>query len=64
MLNAATHLIDERLFDTLRVAVPNTVVVAVLHLADLKTLAELGLILLTAAYTVWRWRRDAKKHSQ
>jgi len=51
---------NERLSDTLKVIVPNTAVVATVNLIDCKTLAEMGLILLSAAYTIWRWRKDAR----
>lgn len=50
-----------KICDTLKVLVPNSTVIAVINLADFKTIAELGLIGLSAAYTIWRWRRDLKK---
>jgi hypothetical protein len=45
----------------LAVNLPNGVLLGMLHLVDVKTVAELGLVALSAAYTVWRWRRDIKK---
>jgi len=52
---------NERLSDTLKVIVPNGAVVASVNLLELKGFAELGLMALSAAYTIWRWRRDAKR---
>jgi hypothetical protein len=45
----------------LAVNLPNGIVLGVLHLVDVKTLAELALIGLSACYTIWRWRRDISK---
>ena len=55
------NLFDGRVIDSAKVLLPNGLVLAALHLADLKTIAELGLIALSAGYTIWRWWRDAKK---
>ena len=49
-----------RVHDILRVTIPNGAVLGFINLVDLKTIAEIGLIGLSAGYTVWRWRRDAK----
>ncbi len=61
MLERLRTLFDLRMRDTLRVALPNGGVLALIHLGDLKLLLELFLILLTMAHTVWRWNRESKK---
>jgi len=61
MLGRAQSFVGERAADTLKVWLPNGIVLATVNLVTLKSLAELGLILLSIAYTAWRWRRDARK---
>lgn len=51
----------ERAKAILAVNLPNGIVLGVIHLVDVKTFAELALVALSAAYTIWRWRRDIKK---
>jgi hypothetical protein len=51
----------DRVKAILAVNLPNGIVLATLRLVDVKTLAELGLVALSAAYTIWRWRRDISK---
>lgn len=59
-LNVSAAADDTRLRDTLRVSLANGGTIIFVHLVELKLLAELGLILLSAAYTIWRWRKEAK----
>jgi hypothetical protein len=51
----------DRVKAILAVNLPNGVLLGVMHLVDVKTLAELALLALSGAYTIWRWRRDIKK---
>lgn len=51
--------LDGRWEDTLKVWLPNGAVLAVANAASLKEWASLGLLILSIAYTVWRWRRDS-----
>lgn len=53
-------LSDDRVRDTLSVNGANLATILFVHLVEVKLFAELGLILLSAAYTIWRWRREAK----
>lgn len=65
MLERIRSLIsDDRMRDTLKVALPNGGTLLLIHLAEIKLLFELGLILLTISHTVWRWRKDARKHDE
>ena len=59
MLHNAGQLMDERLQDTLRVLIPNGAVIAAVNVMTFRGWAELGLICISIAYTVWRWRRDS-----
>ena len=61
VLKLLLNLFDERERDCLKVLVPNGVVLALMHLVDLKTIAEIVLIFLSIGYTAWRWNRDARK---
>jgi len=47
--------------DTLEVVTPNAIVLALVNLVTLQALAQLVLIGLSIAYTVWRWKADARK---
>jgi len=58
--HAAKIVSDERVQDSAKAVCPSAVVLSVIHTADLKSLAEMGLISLNAAYLLWRWHRDAK----
>ena len=58
--NFTLALGDERVRDTAKVASANFGTMAFAHLLELRVWAELGLIALTAAYTIWKWRREAK----
>lgn len=49
---------DSRLADTLKVWIPNGASVAAMNLLELHAVAELVLLSLSIAYTIWRWRRD------
>ena len=60
-LNVSAAVDDGRLRDILRVSLSNGGTIVFVHLVELKLLAELGLILLSAAYTIWRWRKDIQK---
>ena len=60
-LNVSAAVDDRRLRDILRVSLSNGSAIVFVHLVELKLLAELGLILLSAAYTIWRWRKDIQK---
>jgi len=55
------RIIDDRVKDSLKVIVPNGSVLALLHILDLRDIAECLLIAISIAHTVWRWRRDARK---
>ena len=50
---------DSRAGACLSVVVPNTAVLGLINMMDLKIWLELGLLILTLAYTIWRWRRDS-----
>jgi hypothetical protein len=56
---AAAQILDERLGDTLKVWLPNSAVLAVVNVMDVKGCLELALITLSIIYTLWRWRRDS-----
>jgi hypothetical protein len=43
------------------VVIPNAGMLATINLLEVKIVAELTLILLSIAYTIWRWRRESKK---
>jgi hypothetical protein len=38
----------------------NGAVVGLIHLVDLRTMLEVTLLILSIAFTIWRWRRAAK----
>lgn len=61
MIERTKQLADERMGDILRVILPNGGVLAMVHLVDLATLGQLLLITVSIGYTLWRWRRDARK---
>lgn len=56
----ALSFADERVRGTASVLTVNGCTLGFINLVDLTKLAELGLILLSAAYTIWRWRREAR----
>jgi type IV secretory pathway TrbD component len=64
MLDRAAKVFDDTLADTLKVVIPNSAVLATINIVTLKEWAEFGLILLSAAYTVWQWRRVARRDKQ
>lgn len=35
--------------------------VALMTLTDIQTMLSIGLVCLTGAYTIWKWRRDIKR---
>ena len=43
------------------VVLPNGAVLAFINLVDVKTVVEISLLLVSIAYTIWRWWRDAHK---
>jgi hypothetical protein len=49
------------LSEILKVWGTNVTVLGFVSLSDLKTWLEVGLVLLSVAFTLWRWRREAKK---
>jgi len=51
----------ERLRDVVEVWAPNGLVLAFVNLVSIKTCFEIVLISVSIGYTVWRWRRDARK---
>ena len=59
MVDRLTSLFDGRLADTLKVVLPNSVVLAMVNLASLNQIAQLAAVGLTISYTIWRWRRDS-----
>lgn len=61
--NLALTFSDDRIRDTVCVNGANLATIAFVHLVEVKVFAELGLILLSAAYTIWRWRREAKNQN-
>jgi len=63
-MNAAIerlHVLTDKISDTAKVLVPNGAVLGVIHLVDVKAAAELVLVGLSIAYTIWRWRRDSRR---
>ena len=58
MLAGLKVLLDERGRDCLLVILPNGATLALVNVISLKNWAELFLILLSIAYTLWRWNRD------
>ncbi len=54
-------LFDSRTKDTAAVVAPTGSVIAFVTMANLKSTLEIALLLLTVAYTLWRWRRDYQK---
>lgn len=44
-----------------KVVVPNTAVLAYINLANTNHVISIAGGLITIAYALWRWRRDAKK---
>jgi hypothetical protein len=52
---------NERMKDILSVCVPSGTVLAVVNIANLKDALSCVLIGTTIGYTVWKWRRDARK---
>ena len=50
-----------RVGDTCKVVLPNGVVLAAVNLARLNLIFQLVAVSLTILYTIWRWRRDARK---
>lgn len=52
---------DSRFMACLSVLVPNSTILAVVNVVALKAWAQLGLIILSIAYTVWRWRKESQK---
>jgi hypothetical protein len=61
VIERAAEFFDERMRDTLRIAIPNGAALAIVNISVLKEWASLGLILLTAAYTIWRWRAEIRR---
>jgi hypothetical protein len=47
--------------DTLQTVVPTGACLAFVNLVGLEVILQILLILTTIAYTIWRWRRDARK---
>lgn len=50
-----------RLLDISRILFPNGAVIGAIHLSDVAAAGQVVLVALSIAYTVWRWRRDARK---
>ena len=46
--------------DTIKVTLANGGTITLIHIADLVPMAQLSLITLSAAYTLWKWRRESK----
>lgn len=64
MLDRAAHDLSAKLADSLKVIVPNSTVITVANIvapSQLLTYLSIASVLLTMAYTAWRWRRDSKK---
>lgn len=53
--------VEERMEDTLKVLVPNVGVLAVVNLMTIRCWLEMALVVLSIAYTIWRWKRDLSK---
>ena len=64
MIERAEEIFSQSAADTLKVVVPNGCVLATINVVTLKGWAELGLIMLSAAYTIWQWRRAARRDKQ
>lgn len=52
---------DHRIGDSCRVVFPNAFVLAFINLTTLRACGEFAMIGLSIAYTLWRWRRDARQ---
>lgn len=52
---------NARAHDMLAVVVPNGLAVTLIHSMDAKFLVDALVGVVTIAYTIWRWRKDAKK---
>ena len=61
MLTRVAHETVERIADTAKVWVPNSVLLFMANHVDPNYWLSTVSILLTIAYTVWRWRRDSRK---
>ena len=61
MLTRVAHETMEKLGDTAKVVVPNSLFLFMANHVDINRVLSAISILLTIAYTVWRWRRDSKK---
>lgn len=59
MLERATDLFGGRIEDTLKVVVPNGVVLAAVNTLEVKAWLEILLVSLSILYTLWRWRRES-----
>ena len=63
MIERAETFCEAAAGDILKVVIPNGAVVAAVNVFELKEWLSVGLILLTAAYTIWQWRRASRKDS-
>jgi hypothetical protein len=61
MLERAAHNLDTRVGDTLKVWLAQIVAWLLSMATSLIPLAQLISIALAIGYTIWRWRRDARK---
>lgn len=55
------HPAVSKISDTAQVVGPNVGMLAFINLSRVNEVGQAVLVGLTIAYTVWRWRRDAKK---
>ena len=46
---------------TFSILIPNGTVFAAVTIADLEAICKVTLLALTIAYTVWKWKREAKR---
>jgi hypothetical protein len=56
---APLQIFDGKMEDTLKVLVPNAVILAAINAMTIKSWLEVALLSLSIAYTLWRWRRES-----
>ena len=61
MLERAEIVFEGRMADTLKVVLPNGAILAAVNLVQIDHLLTCASLLLSIAYTLWRWKKGAPR---